>query len=65
MYREGEEPKVISNQFPVLCDTEKLSMILHKGLRNGKSRSFPLPLNRLATTEILGLRWKKPITMEH
>lgn len=40
MYREGEEPKVISNQFPVLCDSEGLSMILHKGLQNGESLPF-------------------------
>lgn len=50
MYREGEEPKVISNQFPALCDTEKLSMILHKGLRNGKSLPF---LNEETTFEFL------------
>lgn len=40
MYRGGEEPKVISNQFPVLCDSEGLSMILHKGLKNGESLPF-------------------------
>lgn len=50
MYREGEEPKVISNQFPVLCDTERLSMILHKGLRIGKSLPF---LNEQTTFEFL------------
>lgn len=40
MYREGETPKVISNQFPVLCDSEGLSMILHKGIQNGESLPF-------------------------
>lgn len=40
MYREGETPKVISNQFPVLCDSKGLSMILHKGIQNGESLPF-------------------------
>lgn len=40
MYREGEEPKVISNQFPILYDREGMSMILHKGIKNGESLPF-------------------------
>ena len=41
MYQDGEEPQVISNQFPVLCDMEGLSLILHKGIQNGEVLYFP------------------------
>ena len=40
MYQDGEEPQVISNQFPVLCDMEGLSLILHKGIQNGELLPF-------------------------
>lgn len=40
MYQEGEEPQVISDQFPVLCDMEGLSLILHKGIQNGELLPF-------------------------
>ena len=39
-YHEGEEPKVISNQFPVLWNEGGRSMILHKGLRDGRTLPF-------------------------
>ena len=39
-YHEGEEPKVISNQFPVLWNEGGRSMILHRGLRDDRILPF-------------------------
>lgn len=39
-YHEGKEPKVISNQFPVLWNEGERSMILHRGLQAGRTLPF-------------------------